>query len=142
MVFARRGCSGPLAHFGGNPGVSFGMHPGELFESEHVPAYSDLSMETTSRSGSRQSTEQLDTVLGAETESLGGSPSSQSEASVRVEGGAKTTVSTDGSGQGILHSNDETISVANSRGRRAAKVPSRLVAGNPQAWHFNRAEGR
>ena len=48
-------------------------------------------------------------------------------------------------GPGTLETSASTnidVSVANSRGRRAVKVPSRLVVGNSEGWHFNRAEGR
>lgn len=115
--------------------------PVELFDSGHVLVYGDMSGQTSFRSGGCQPPERPDNVVRLDTE-RGGISNSHSENEGRVEGGAQTTVPADGSGPGILCSNDENVSVAKSRGRQAAKVPSQLVVGNPQGWHFNHAKGR
>ena len=114
--------------------------PTDLGEFERVPVDIDMSRETSSRFGGCMPTEQFENVeqTGVET---GGNPVHQSGASLQR---AKTTIANDGLGQGIPRSDNlnNDVSVANSRGRRAAKVPSRLIVGNPKGWHFNRAKGR
>ena len=100
----------------------------------------DVSGETPYRSGGCATTEPSGNVQQTG-EVSNVRPVHQSEESNQR---AKTTSVGHGPGQGIpLDSNLNTdVSVANSRGRRAAKVPSRLIVGDPKGWHFNRAKGR
>ena len=116
--------------------------PVDLGDSDQVLVSNDMSVETSSRSDGCPPTELSDNVVEASEEN-GGSPDSQSDASKQKDWGAKTTGSQDGVGQGILHSDssDKNVSVALSHGRRAAKVMSRIIVGNPQGWHFNQAKG-
>ena len=109
--------------------------------SDQVLVNIDMPIETSSRSEGQQPTELCDNVVRTGGLERAGESSNQSGASSQQ---AKTTIGKDGVGQGIPLSNssDDIVSVANSRGRRGAKPPSRLIVGNPKAWHFNRAKGR
>ena len=108
-------------------------------DSDQVSVNVDMPTETSSRSGGQPPTELCNNVVRTGSTERAGESYSQSGASSQQ---SKMTIGKDGVGQGIPLSNssDDIVSVANSRGRRGAKPLSRLVVGNPEGWHFNRAK--